>query len=179
MVSQSYTGGRLMKTLELEFLMPLTSSVFQASGTICDWSTYNSCEARVDHCGNGNCSFPATGLRRSEKSFLRNLAMACPILSDGVPQSTYRLQFHAGFRLPDATALVDYLAALGISHAYASPLFRAGAKFARLRRGRLRRDRSGHRRGGRLPRIRRRPPPSRAGADDGRGAQPHGRRRLA
>jgi (1->4)-alpha-D-glucan 1-alpha-D-glucosylmutase len=37
-----------------------------------------------------------------------------------VPTGTYRLQFHAGFTFSDATALVDYLQALGISHAYAS-----------------------------------------------------------
>lgn len=37
--------------------------------------------------------------------------------------STYRLQLHRGFRFEDARALVDYLDALGISHAYASPYF--------------------------------------------------------
>jgi len=39
--------------------------------------------------------------------------------------STYRLQFGPRFRLADATALVPYLASLGISHAYASPLLKA------------------------------------------------------
>lgn len=43
----------------------------------------------------------------------------------GVPLSTYRLQFNARFTLGDAQALVPYLAALGISHVYASPLLRA------------------------------------------------------
>ena len=43
------------------------------------------------------------------------------------PRSTYRLQFHAGFRFTDAAALVPYLAALGISHVYASPYLRARA----------------------------------------------------
>ncbi len=41
------------------------------------------------------------------------------------PRATYRLQFHAGFRFTDATALVPYLAALGISHVYASPYLKA------------------------------------------------------
>jgi (1->4)-alpha-D-glucan 1-alpha-D-glucosylmutase len=39
-----------------------------------------------------------------------------------VPIATYRLQFNSDFRLPDATALVDYLASLGISDIYASPI---------------------------------------------------------
>src|SRR5688572_23928491 len=41
------------------------------------------------------------------------------------PLSTYRLQFHAGFTFVDATAIVDYLHALGISHCYASSYFKA------------------------------------------------------
>jgi (1->4)-alpha-D-glucan 1-alpha-D-glucosylmutase len=44
-----------------------------------------------------------------------------------IPRATYRLQFHKGFRLPDALALVPYLHDLGISHLYASPLFKATA----------------------------------------------------
>jgi (1->4)-alpha-D-glucan 1-alpha-D-glucosylmutase len=42
-----------------------------------------------------------------------------------VPRATYRLQFNAGFTLHDATALVPYLAELGVSHVYCSPLCRA------------------------------------------------------
>jgi (1->4)-alpha-D-glucan 1-alpha-D-glucosylmutase len=42
-----------------------------------------------------------------------------------IPQSTYRLQFNREFTLADATALVPYLHALGVSHCYASPLLRA------------------------------------------------------
>jgi maltooligosyltrehalose synthase len=38
------------------------------------------------------------------------------------PESTYRLQFHAGFTFRDALHLVPYLQALGITHCYASPL---------------------------------------------------------
>ncbi|MGH9349672.1 MAG: malto-oligosyltrehalose synthase [Vicinamibacterales bacterium] len=37
-----------------------------------------------------------------------------------IPAATYRLQFHAGFTFADASAIVDYLHALGISHVYAS-----------------------------------------------------------
>jgi (1->4)-alpha-D-glucan 1-alpha-D-glucosylmutase len=42
-----------------------------------------------------------------------------------VPRATYRLQFHAGFTLDDAAAIADYLAALGVSHIYASPYLQA------------------------------------------------------
>lgn len=41
------------------------------------------------------------------------------------PRATYRLQFHPRFGLRDAARLVPYLAALGVSHLYASPFFRA------------------------------------------------------
>jgi len=43
------------------------------------------------------------------------------------PRATYRLQLHDGFTFSDATALVPYLAALGVSHLYLSPIMRAGA----------------------------------------------------
>ena len=42
-----------------------------------------------------------------------------------VPRATYRVQLHAGFTLDDAAALVPYLAELGISHLYASPVLQA------------------------------------------------------
>ena len=42
-----------------------------------------------------------------------------------IPRATYRLQLGAGFTFEDATAIVPYLAALGISHVYCSPYFRA------------------------------------------------------
>ena len=42
-----------------------------------------------------------------------------------VPSSTYRLQLHAGFTFRDATALVPYLAALGVGACYASPYLKA------------------------------------------------------
>lgn len=43
-------------------------------------------------------------------------------MNPSLPQATYRLQFHKGFTLRDAAALVGYLHELGISHVYASPL---------------------------------------------------------
>ncbi|MDX1946152.1 MAG: malto-oligosyltrehalose synthase [Pirellulaceae bacterium] len=47
------------------------------------------------------------------------------IESQRLPAATYRLQFHAGFTFRDAQALVPYLAALGITDLYASPLLQA------------------------------------------------------
>jgi (1->4)-alpha-D-glucan 1-alpha-D-glucosylmutase len=44
-----------------------------------------------------------------------------------VPRATYRLQLHAGFGFADAQAIVRYLAALGISHLYTSPITMARA----------------------------------------------------
>src|SRR5215471_12215412 len=41
------------------------------------------------------------------------------------PLSTYRLQFHRGFRFADATVLAPYFERLGVSHLYASPYFNA------------------------------------------------------
>jgi (1->4)-alpha-D-glucan 1-alpha-D-glucosylmutase len=40
-------------------------------------------------------------------------------------RATARLQFHRGFTLDDACAIVPYLHRLGISHVYASPLLTA------------------------------------------------------
>lgn len=42
-----------------------------------------------------------------------------------IPRATYRVQLNSGFTFKDATALVPYLAGLGISHLYCSPYFRA------------------------------------------------------
>ncbi len=41
------------------------------------------------------------------------------------PQSTYRLQLHAGFGFDAASEIVDYLRDLGISYVYCSPYFQA------------------------------------------------------
>ncbi len=42
-----------------------------------------------------------------------------------IPRATYRLQLNREFTFADATAIVPYLAALGVSHVYLSPYFRA------------------------------------------------------
>lgn len=42
-------------------------------------------------------------------------------------RATYRVQLHAGFTFDDAAAIVPYLARLGISHLYASPVLQAEA----------------------------------------------------
>ena len=42
-----------------------------------------------------------------------------------IPLCTYRLQLHPGFTFDDAAAAADYLAALGVSHVYASPYLQA------------------------------------------------------
>ena len=44
-----------------------------------------------------------------------------------IPTATYRLQFHKDFGFAAATGLVAYLHDLGISHVYASPIFKARA----------------------------------------------------
>jgi (1->4)-alpha-D-glucan 1-alpha-D-glucosylmutase len=43
------------------------------------------------------------------------------------PRATLRLQFHKGFTFAEALSHVDYFAALGISHIYASPILKARA----------------------------------------------------
>lgn len=42
-----------------------------------------------------------------------------------IPRATYRLQFNRDFPFASAEALVDYLARLGVSHIYASPITKA------------------------------------------------------
>jgi (1->4)-alpha-D-glucan 1-alpha-D-glucosylmutase len=42
-----------------------------------------------------------------------------------IPSATYRVQFHASFTFEHATAIVEFLHALGISHCYASSYLRA------------------------------------------------------
>ncbi|MDM0052421.1 malto-oligosyltrehalose synthase [Variovorax sp. J22R115] len=42
-----------------------------------------------------------------------------------IPRATYRLQFHSAFGFDDAARIVPYLATLGISHVYCSPIHRA------------------------------------------------------
>ena len=42
-----------------------------------------------------------------------------------VPASTYRLQLHGGFTFDQAAQIVPYLADLGVSHLYLSPILQA------------------------------------------------------
>jgi (1->4)-alpha-D-glucan 1-alpha-D-glucosylmutase len=42
-----------------------------------------------------------------------------------VPRATYRVQLRAGFGFNDAAAIAPYLAQLGVSHVYLSPIFKA------------------------------------------------------
>jgi (1->4)-alpha-D-glucan 1-alpha-D-glucosylmutase len=42
-----------------------------------------------------------------------------------IPTATYRIQFNSEYTFNDAQAIVDYLASLGISDLYASPIFKA------------------------------------------------------
>jgi (1->4)-alpha-D-glucan 1-alpha-D-glucosylmutase len=44
-----------------------------------------------------------------------------------IPRATYRVQLNTGFTFKNATAIVGYLADLGVSHVYCSPYFRARA----------------------------------------------------
>ena len=44
-----------------------------------------------------------------------------------MPRATYRVQLHGGFTLDDAAAMVPYLAELGVSHLYASPVLQAAS----------------------------------------------------
>jgi (1->4)-alpha-D-glucan 1-alpha-D-glucosylmutase len=50
----------------------------------------------------------------------RSSALAAP-----PPRATYRLQFHKDFTFDDAARIVPYLARLGVSHVYASPVHTA------------------------------------------------------
>jgi len=44
-----------------------------------------------------------------------------------IPRATYRLQLHRGFTFDDAAAIAPYLARLGVSHVYCSPILQARA----------------------------------------------------
>jgi len=48
-----------------------------------------------------------------------------PAAAARIPLATYRLQFNRNFTFAQATALIPYLHALGISHCYASPYLKA------------------------------------------------------
>jgi len=48
-----------------------------------------------------------------------------PAAGAGIPRATYRVQLNKAFTFKDATAIIPYLATLGISHVYCSPYFKA------------------------------------------------------
>ncbi|MDH6594967.1 (1-_4)-alpha-D-glucan 1-alpha-D-glucosylmutase [Variovorax sp. TBS-050B] len=50
-----------------------------------------------------------------------------PVQQARVPRATYRLQFHKDFGFDDAIRVLPYLAQLGVSHVYCSPIQRARA----------------------------------------------------
>jgi len=52
---------------------------------------------------------------------------AAPATTTRIPRATYRVQLHRAFDFARATALVPYLARLGVSHLYCSPALRARA----------------------------------------------------
>ena len=64
---------------------------------------------------------PAIAVRPAEP--VRNASHASP--ARPVPVSTYRLQLQPGFGFADAGHIADYLAALGVTHAYLSPILQA------------------------------------------------------
>ena len=64
-------------------------------------------------------SAPSVGRRKADPAMSEAGTEAVAI------RATYRLQFHKGFTFRDAEALVPYLARLGVSHLYASPLMQA------------------------------------------------------
>ncbi|HJU22450.1 MAG TPA: malto-oligosyltrehalose synthase [Casimicrobiaceae bacterium] len=56
---------------------------------------------------------------------MKRRADAVPLPLAAIPRATYRVQLSRDFTFNDVTALVPYLAALGISHVYCSPYLRA------------------------------------------------------
>src|SRR5262245_35461631 len=54
-------------------------------------------------------------------------AVSGKLATQRMPGATYRLQFNSSFTFRDARALVPYLAALGVTHCYASPYLKARA----------------------------------------------------
>ena len=69
---------------------------------------------------------PSGATRASARRTKR--ASRAPVVSlplAAIPRATYRVQLHRDFTFADVTALVPYLAALGISHVYCSPYLKA------------------------------------------------------
>jgi (1->4)-alpha-D-glucan 1-alpha-D-glucosylmutase len=63
----------------------------------------------------------STTLSRQHSDLARRLARTAP----HVPRATYRIQLNKEYTLADAVAIVPYLAELGVSDLYASPIFAA------------------------------------------------------
>jgi (1->4)-alpha-D-glucan 1-alpha-D-glucosylmutase len=53
--------------------------------------------------------------------------VTAPTPGPGLRAATYRVQLHAGFRFDDAAEVAGYLAALGVTHLYCSPILQAAA----------------------------------------------------
>jgi len=53
--------------------------------------------------------------------------VTAPTPGSGTRAASYRVQLHAGFSFDDAAEVAGYLAALGVSHLYSSPILRAAA----------------------------------------------------
>jgi (1->4)-alpha-D-glucan 1-alpha-D-glucosylmutase len=66
-----------------------------------------------------------TRMLRRTRNTPEHGAVLGPRAGAHVPRATYRLQLHRDFTLRDATAIVPYLADLGISDVYCSPYLRA------------------------------------------------------
>ncbi len=74
----------------------------------------------------------SAGRRPSRSGAAARLKRARPLeraLGDrtrmNIPRATYRLQLRAGFGFSEAAAIAPYLARLGVSHVYLSPIFKA------------------------------------------------------
>ncbi len=57
----------------------------------------------------------------------RDVATPAPTSQAQIPRATYRLQFHKDFGFDAAILILPYLAQLGVSHVYCSPIHRARA----------------------------------------------------
>jgi (1->4)-alpha-D-glucan 1-alpha-D-glucosylmutase len=65
------------------------------------------------------------GSSQSSAHAARPSSERVPLPLAAIPRATYRVQLHRDFRFADVTAIVPYLAALGVSHVYCSPYLRA------------------------------------------------------
>ncbi|MBV9114238.1 MAG: malto-oligosyltrehalose synthase [Hyphomicrobiales bacterium] len=76
--------------------------------------------------GKGSAAPSSTELAESSGSTERKgVQNSGKSLAGPPPRATYRLQFHKDFTFGDAAAIVPYLAQLGVSHVYASPIHKA------------------------------------------------------